>query len=39
MEKTNVKYKNSELVSILNTHFKGKVNLARIKLISFSLLL
>ena len=35
MEKTNVNCKNSELISILNTHFKGKVNLARIKLISF----
>ncbi len=35
MKKTNVNCKNSELISILNTHFKGKVNLARIKLISF----
>jgi hypothetical protein len=35
MKKTNVKCKNNELTSILSTHFKGKINLARIKLISF----
>lgn len=35
MKKTNVKCKNNELTSILNTHFKGKINLARVKLISF----
>ena len=34
MKKTNVNTKSSELNSILNTHFKGKVNLARVKLIS-----
>ena len=34
MKKTNVVTKNSELSSILNTHFKGKLNLARVKLIS-----
>ena len=34
MKKTNVITKSSELNSILNTHFKGKVNLARVKLIS-----
>ena len=35
MKKTNAVTKNSELTSILNTHFKGKINLARIKLISY----
>lgn len=35
MKKTNAVTKNSELTSILNIHFKGKVNLARIKLISY----
>lgn len=35
MKKTNVTPKNSELTSILNTHFKGKLNLARVKLISY----
>ena len=35
MMKTNASTKNSELVSILNTHFEGKINLARVKLISF----
>lgn len=35
MTKTNATTKNSELISILNQHFKGKVNLARVKLISF----
>ena len=34
MKKTNVVTKNSELSSILNTHFQGKINLARVKLIS-----
>ena len=34
MIKTNVITKSSELTSILNPHFKGKVNLARVKLIS-----
>ena len=34
MKKTNVVTKNSELTSILNSHFKGKINLARLKLIS-----
>jgi len=31
--KTNADTKNSELTSILNQHFKGIVNLARLKLI------
>ena len=35
MKKTNVTAKNSELTLILNTHFKGKLNLARVKLISY----
>jgi len=34
MKKTNVITKNNELVSILNTHLQGKINLARLKLIS-----
>ncbi len=34
MEKTNAVTKNSELTSVLNTHFQGKINLARIKLIA-----
>ena len=34
MKKTNAVTKNSELTSVLNTHFKGKINLARIKLIA-----
>ncbi len=34
MEKTNAVTKNSELTSVLNTHFKGKINLARIKLMA-----
>ena len=34
MMKTNIITKSSELTSILNPHFKGKVNLARVKLIS-----
>lgn len=34
MEKINVKSKNTEFISILNTQFKGKLNLARIKLIA-----
>lgn len=35
MKKTNAVTKNSELISILNTHFKGKLNLARVKLIAY----
>jgi len=35
MKKTNAVTKNSELTSVLNTHFQGKINLARIKLIAF----
>ncbi|WP_243456788.1 hypothetical protein [Polaribacter batillariae] len=35
MKKTHVTHKNSELSSILNSHFKGKLNLARVKLISY----
>ena len=35
MKKTNAVAKNSELTSVLNTHLKGKVNLARVKLISY----
>lgn len=35
MKKTNVKDKSSELTSILDTHFNGRLNLARVKLISF----
>ena len=35
MKKINVVTKNSELTSILNTHFKGKLNLARVKLIAY----
>ncbi len=34
MEKTNDSAKSSELNSILSSHFQGKVNLTRIKLIS-----
>ena len=34
MKKTNVCIKNTELSSALNTHFKGKINLARVKLIA-----
>lgn len=34
MKKTNAVTKNSELTSVLNTHFKGALNLARVKLIS-----
>ncbi len=34
MKKTNVISKNNELVSILNAQFQGRVNLARVKLIS-----
>lgn len=33
MKKTNANLKNNELTAILNQHFKGKVNLARVKLI------
>ena len=35
MKKTNAITKNSELTSVLNTHFQGKINLARVKLISY----
>ena len=38
MKKTNVCIKNTELVSALNTHFKGELNLARVKLISLFIL-
>jgi len=34
MKKINVRSKNKEFISILNTQFKGELNLARIKLIS-----
>jgi len=34
MKKTNVSTKNNELISILNTQFRGKINLARVKLIA-----
>lgn len=34
MKKTNAVTKNSELTSVLNSHFQGKLNLARVKLIS-----
>jgi hypothetical protein len=34
MNKTNAVTKNSELTSVLNTHFQGEINLARVKLIS-----
>lgn len=34
MKKTNAVTKNSELTSVLNSHFRGKLNLARVKLIS-----
>jgi hypothetical protein len=34
MEKTNACLKNNELTAVLGTHFKGKMNLARVKLIS-----
>ncbi len=34
MKKANVLFKNTELSSALNTHFKGEINLARVKLIS-----
>ncbi len=34
MNKYNVSTKNRELASVLNTHFQGKINLARLKLIS-----
>ena len=35
MKKTNATVKNSELTSVLNSRFQGKVNLARVKLISY----
>jgi len=34
MKKTNISHKNSDLNSILNTHFEGKLNKARVKLIT-----
>jgi hypothetical protein len=34
-EKTNAYSKNKELSAALNTHFQGKINLARVKLISY----
>jgi hypothetical protein len=34
MPKTNVCSKNTALISVLNTHFEGKINKARLKLIS-----
>ena len=34
MKKTNAGTKNSELTAVLNTHLQGKINLARLKLIS-----
>ena len=34
MKKTNACLKNNELTAVLNTHFRGKLNLARVKLIS-----
>ena len=34
MEKINVENKSKDFISILNTHFQGKVNLSRLKLIS-----
>lgn len=34
MNNTNVNRKDSNLVSLLNSNFKGKLNLARIKFIS-----
>ena len=35
MKKTNVVTKNSELTAVLQSHFKGNINLARVKLISY----
>ena len=34
MKKTNISHKNSDLISILNTHFESKFNKARVKLIA-----
>ena len=34
MKKTNISNKNSDLISILNTHFDNNLNLARVKFIS-----
>ena len=34
MKKTNILHENSDLISILNTHFEGLLNLARVKFIS-----
>jgi len=38
MEKINVESKSREFISILDTHFQGKVNLSRLKLISMFVL-
>ena len=35
MKKTNAPLKNTELTAVLNTHFRGEINLARVKLISY----
>jgi hypothetical protein len=35
MENTNADFKSTELTATLHTHFKGAINLARIKLIAF----
>lgn len=35
METTNACLKNTQLTSILNTHFKGRINLARVKFIAY----
>ena len=35
MEKTNAVTKNNELITVLQSHFKGSLNLARVKLISY----
>jgi len=38
MKKINVESKSREFISILDTHFQGKVNLSRLKLISMFVL-
>jgi len=38
MTKTNASSKNTELTTVLNTHFNGKINLARVKLMSMLIL-
>ena len=35
MKNTNVSSKDSDLISSIETHFQGKINLARVKFISF----